>query len=84
MTLILIISGRNDDSVAHEVLDAMKTWIAATCWQLKPESSAQKPGDETELTEREEPERGQPETTTSEACLMRFGTTASTWQSRRR
>ena len=43
-----------------------------------------KPGDETELTEREEPERGQPETITSEACLMRFGTTASTWQSRRR
>ena len=33
-------------------------------------------GDETELTEREEPERGQPETITSEACLMRFGTTS--------
>ena len=31
-------------------------------------------GDETELAECEETERGQPETITSEACLMRFGT----------
>ena len=31
-------------------------------------------GDEAELAEREEPERGQPETITSEAYLMRFGT----------
>ena len=43
-------------------------------WNQK---QAHRAGDETELTEREEPERERPETITSEA-RQRMGTTAST------
>ena len=76
MTLILIINGRNDDSVAHEVLDADEDMDSGDMLAAETRIKRTKLGDETELTEREEPERGQPETITAEACLMRFGTTA--------
>ena len=69
MTLILTINGRNDGSVAHEVLDADEDMDSGDMLAAETRIKRTKLGDETEPTEREEPERGQPETITSEACL---------------